>query len=78
MRPHPPLHHPLLSRIHHILGTLNFVGVSDVPLIGLDLLPPVQKMMQYFVEYFNISELTSWVWTLDPHQFTPRFFTPSS
>ncbi len=72
MRPHPPLHCPLLSRIPHILGTLNFVGVSDIPLVGLNLLPRVQKMTQHFVEYFNISELTRWVWTLDPHQVTPQ------
>jgi hypothetical protein len=70
--PHPPLHRPLLSQIPHILGTLNFVGVSNIPLVNLDLLPRVQKTMQHFVEYFNISELTRWVWTLDPHQVAPQ------
>ncbi len=72
MRPLPPLHCPLLSQISHILGTLDFVRVSDVPVVGLDLLPRVQKMMQYFVENFNINELNHGVWTLDPHQVTPQ------
>jgi hypothetical protein len=49
--PHPPLHCPLHRRIPHILGTLDFVGVSNVPLVGLDLLPlVVQNMTQHFVE----------------------------
>ncbi len=72
MRPHPPLHCPLLCQIPHILGKPNFVGVSNVPLVGLDSLHRVKKMMQHFVEYFNIRELTLWVWTLDPHQVTPQ------
>jgi hypothetical protein len=72
MRPHPPLHCPLLSRVPHVLGTLDFVGVSNVPLVGLDSLPQVQNMTQYFVEYFNISELIRWVWTLGLHQVTPQ------
>jgi hypothetical protein len=76
--PHPPLHHPLLSWIPHILETLNFVGVLGVPLVGLDLLPRVQKMMQYVSEYSNISELTCWVWTLDSQQVPPSTLTPSS
>ncbi len=29
-------------------------------------------MTQHFVQYLNISELTCWVWTLDPHQVTPQ------
>ncbi len=72
MRPHPPLHHPLHCRSPNILGTLNFVGVSNVPFVGLDLLPWVQKMMQDFVKYFYISVLTRWVETLDPHQVPPQ------
>ncbi len=70
--PSPSLHSPLLSRTPHILGTLAFIGVSNVPLVSLNLLPQVQKMMQYFVENFSISELTRGVWTLDPHQVTPQ------
>jgi hypothetical protein len=72
MRPHPPQHCPLLSWIAHILRTLDFVGVSDVPLVGLDLLPQVLEMMQYFVKYFDISVLTRGVGTLDPHQAPPQ------
>ncbi len=72
MRPHPPLHCPLLSQIPHILGTLNFVGVSNVSLICLDLLPRIQEMTQNFVEYFNIGVLTCGVGTLDPHQVPPQ------
>jgi hypothetical protein len=66
-RPHPPLHCPLLRRIPHILWTLDFVGVSNVTLVGLNSLPRVQKMMQYFVENFDISVLKCRVGTLDPH-----------
>ncbi len=54
------------------MGTLDFVGVSNIPLVGLNLLPQVQKMTQYYVEKNYISELTCWVWTLDPHQVTPQ------
>ncbi len=78
MHPHPPLHHPLLRRIPHILGTLDFVGVSNVPLVGIGLLPWVQKMTQNFVEKFGISVLPCRVGTLDPHQVPPRILTPSS
>jgi hypothetical protein len=71
-RSHPPLHCPLLCLIAHILWTLDFVGVPDVPLVGLNLLPRVQEMMQYFVKYFDISLLTRGVGTLDPHQVPPQ------
>jgi hypothetical protein len=72
MHPHPPLHCQLLRRITHILGRLDFVGVSNVPLVCLNSLPWVQKMMQNFVEYFDIHELTRGVGTLDPHQVPPQ------
>ncbi len=72
MRPHPLLHRPLLCRTPHILGILDFVGVSNVPLVGRDLLPPVQKLMQNFVKYFDINVLTHRVGTLDPHQVSPQ------
>ncbi len=71
MRPHPPLHCPLLRQIPHILGTLDFVGVSNIPLVGLNSLPRVQEMMQNFVENFDISVLTHGVGTLDPYQVHP-------
>jgi hypothetical protein len=77
MRPQPPLHRPILHCIAHILGALDFVGVSDVPLVCLDLLPRVQEMMQDFVEYCNMILLTRGVGTLDPHQVPPRRLTPS-
>jgi hypothetical protein len=70
--PHPPLHHPLLRCIAHILGALDFVRVSDLPLICLDSLPRVQEMMQNFVEYCNIIVLNRRVGTLDPHQVPPQ------
>ncbi len=67
-----PLHHPLLRRSTHILGTLDFFGVSNIPLVCLDLLTWVQEMTEHFVEYFNISALTRGVGTLDPHQVPPQ------
>ncbi len=72
MHPHPPLYCPRLRRIPHILGTLDFVGVSAVPFVGLNLLARVQKMMQHFFEYVDIREHTHGVGTLDPHQVPPR------
>jgi hypothetical protein len=29
-------------------------------------------MTQHFVEHFNFSEVTCWVWTLDSHQVIPQ------
>jgi hypothetical protein len=72
MHPHPPLHPPLIRQIPHILGTLDFVGLSKVPLFGLNSLPRVQEMTQNFVEDFDISVLTHRVGTLDPHQIPPQ------
>jgi hypothetical protein len=71
MRPHPPLHRPILRRICVVSRTFDFVGVAAVPLVGLDPLARLEEVTQHFVKYINVGILTGRVRPLDPHQ-VPR------
>jgi len=77
-RPHPPLHSLILRRIRVVSRTFYFVGVAAVPLVGLDPLARLEKIMQHLVKYFNVGILTGRVRSLDPHQVPWRMSTPSS
>jgi hypothetical protein len=68
MRPHPPLHSPIICRICIVPRTFDFVGVAAVALIGLYPLARLKEITQNLVENFNVSILTGKVGTLDPHQ----------
>jgi hypothetical protein len=42
--PHPPLHSPILRRICIVPRTYDFVGITAVPLVGLDPLARLKKV----------------------------------
>ncbi len=68
MCPHSPLHSPIFRRICVVPRTFDFVGVAAVPLVGLDPLARLEKILQNLVENDIVSILTGRVWPLDPHQ----------
>ena len=66
--PCPTLHPPILRRIYVVPRALDLVRVTTVALIGLDPLAWLKEVPQNLAENFYVSELTSKVGTLNPHQ----------
>ncbi len=56
-RPYPPLHHPIIRRIHVIPGAFDFVGVAAVALVGLDPLARLKEITQNLIKNSNAVNL---------------------
>ena len=68
LRPHPPLHCPLLRRICVISGAFHLIRVAPAALVGLNWLARIKEAHEDFVENLNVGKHTGRVRTLDPHQ----------
>jgi hypothetical protein len=77
-RPHPPLHSPILRRIHVVPWTFDFVGVAAVPLVGLEPLARLEEVTQNLVKNLMSVYLPAGYGPWIQKRFPARMSTPSS
>ena len=69
LHPQPPLHRPLLRRIHIISGAFHRIRVAEVALVSLNPITRLKEVHEDFLTNFNVRILTTGrVGTLDPRQ----------
>ena len=56
-RPYPSLYLLVLGQVAAVVGALYFVGVPDVPMVGLNSLARLWKVARNLVENYNVGIL---------------------